>query len=194
MLIKSMQCIQMITAIVARYQEDLQWTKELKVDDIIVVQKGTDMENRGREPTSYLWYIINNYDSLEGIYFFTQGHLIHYPDIVNHEFTEEFTWFPGRPNEYLPGTFTCDMDAQPHDFLDIKTFLKEAGLEYNKELITFNSCCLFSISAEDIKKNSKDYYQRIYDAILKVPKGEYVFERLVRHIFYKDQDQDKEER
>ena len=170
-----------LTAVIARYNEDVIWKD--KFPSSFVVQKGEHLPNEGREPCSYLWYIIENYDLLEGNYLFTQGNPNETPEIFTHTYTDDFYWFKGREV-----TYKCDLRGIPQDNIDIVSFLKECNLTYTLDYIVFNGCCTFSINAKDIKKNTKEYYQSIYNAILKVPRGEYAFERLVRHIFYQDQD------
>lgn len=75
--------------VVSRYSEDLGWIKKIHNDiDIVVYNKGNDdidlscrnrikslfnLENVGREGHTYLLHIIENYENLADITFFTQG-------------------------------------------------------------------------------------------------------------------------
>lgn len=65
----------MKTLIVAKYQEDTSWTEHAPVDKVVIITKDVDMPNVGREPSSFLHYIVRNYNSIdpEGQYFFVQG-------------------------------------------------------------------------------------------------------------------------
>lgn len=71
-----------ISLVIARYKEDLDWVTAY--NDIAIVynkgpdpvQKGlrvVDIENVGREGHTYLYHIINNYDSLTNRVIFSQG-------------------------------------------------------------------------------------------------------------------------
>ena len=133
--------------IIARYKEDVSWADAL---DSFIVQKGEHMPNKGRDPGSYLWYIIHFYDSLEGLYRFTQGNPFdHCKSIVQepHETSSGFIWHGDK-------TYTDNMQGSPHDTCNIGWFIKEAGLEYNKDKITFKAGCQFTVSAERNKRKT----------------------------------------
>ena len=68
--------------IVARYNEDVSWTKNIDFAEVIIYNKGEDeipgaipLPNVGRESGTYLNFIIDNYDQikLDALYFFLQG-------------------------------------------------------------------------------------------------------------------------
>lgn len=64
------------TLIVARWNEDLQWTAQIPPDWWLdVVQKGTHLPNQGREPASFLWWIDTHYEKIQPDdgYGFVQG-------------------------------------------------------------------------------------------------------------------------
>jgi hypothetical protein len=72
--------------VVARHREDLGWLDKLPDGwEPMVVEKGRDLPNTGREATSYLWAIEMLYDSLEDddIVAFVQGDPFdHCPDLL----------------------------------------------------------------------------------------------------------------
>jgi hypothetical protein len=85
-----------ILAIIARYNEDINWVKELEIP-YLIVNKGDpitdpdlipyiiEMENsvNGREAHTMLWYIIENYESLPDKLIFLQGNPFdHQPQII----------------------------------------------------------------------------------------------------------------
>jgi hypothetical protein len=167
-----------VTIVLAKYKEDTSWADAY--DSVFVVEKGVHLPNEGREPTSYLWYIMENYDSLEGKYFFLQGDpRDHCPGIAKELGNTEgdFRWFSERAN------YTCDMMGRPHDNVDLRAFLNACGIEYDKNNITFTGCCLFMISADKLKSKPKEYYQKVYDAVVNTPRGAYAFERTLELIF-----------
>ena len=81
-----------IDIVIARYNENLDWLKDIpKNINIIVYNKGLEditcpyikLENIGRESHTYLYHIITNYDNLADITIFCQGDSIfHSPDFL----------------------------------------------------------------------------------------------------------------
>jgi hypothetical protein len=64
------------TLVVARWNEDLQWTAQIPPGWALdVVQKDTHLPNRGREPSSFAWWIGAHYDEVkpDDLYGFVQG-------------------------------------------------------------------------------------------------------------------------
>lgn len=164
--------------VIARYNEDISWSSNYS--NVHVIQKGEDYPNIGREPSSYLHYILSNYENLEGKYFFLQGNpLEHCPNLYEelNNIEGDFRWFGNRNG------FTCDLMGRPHDNVDIKSFLKDCGVTYSNDSITFNGCCLFMLSAERIKRQPKEWYRTILEATIKEPKSCYAFERCVEILF-----------
>lgn len=146
--------------IVARYKEDISWTKEL--DNVTIVQKDSDLPNKGREPSSYLWYIIQNYSTLEGLYTFTQGNpfdharsLLTEPIDTSHG----FIWHGDK-------AYKGKLDGTPQDTCNIKWFIDQCNLEYEHEHIYFKAGCIFTVSAERIKKHPKEFYEKMYTVLM----------------------------
>lgn len=110
--------------VVARYNENLDWLKDIKKSKdikITVYNKGNDditvpfipLPNIGRESHTYLYHIINNYENLADQTIFCQGDSIfHSPgfiDLINNH-TKDFEpiqpmsawyWREGEPPHYL---------------------------------------------------------------------------------------------
>lgn len=167
------------TIVVAQYKEDLSWTEPYK-EDVVVIKKKREIPNIGREPYSYIWYILQNYDNLEGKYFFLQGNpLDHCPGLAQELSNTEgdFRWFSDRSN------LVCDLMGRPHDSVNIQKFLQSCGITYNHNTITFTGCCLFMLSAQRIKSKPREYYALILNAITSTHRGEYAFERCVGILF-----------
>jgi hypothetical protein len=106
--------------VIARYNEDLSWTKKLPNSiKITIYNKGNDIDypciklpNVGRESHTYLYHIIENYNNLADQTIFCQGDSIfHSPDflnlIKNRKLFEPiqplsaFYWPEGEPPKYL---------------------------------------------------------------------------------------------
>ena len=172
------------TIVVAKYKEDLSWIE--KYDNVVVIEKEVDMPNVGREPASYILYILEHYEELEGEYIFLQGD----PYEHNHKLDDEIKAPMKEPFVWLSADWrtniVCDMDGQPHDLIDINEFLKLIGVPYNKNHIVFNGCCQFKITAEQIKKYPLEFYDNLFAVLTNGNRFEYAFERCVGIIFGKD--------
>lgn len=171
----------MTKLVVARHNEDVSWTKDY---DAFIVQKDEHLPNIGREPSSYLWYIINHWGELRGEYVFLQGNP-HEHCLLSNKLREcrgkDFYWFKIFDRTNL----VCDMDGKPYDLVDINKFLELIGIDYENNNIVFNGCCLFSVVADRIKRRPKSFYENLYNAIMDNPskRYEYAFERCVGLIF-----------
>jgi hypothetical protein len=129
--------------VIARYNENVDWAKD---KEHFIVQKGEQMPNYGREAASFLWYIINHYDELEGDYEFMQGN--------------PFDHWP-----YVNNPHDCTKRACPHHpGLPWELFNEKSGVEL-PETFTFHPGGQFVASAKEIKSRSKAFYQNLYDLI-----------------------------
>lgn len=166
------------TIVIARYNESMDWYSSLA--NVVVVQKDRDLPNIGREPSSYVWYILNHWGTLNGIYFFLQGDPRDHCSDLYHRLmvnTPEFEWFSNRDN------LECDLMGRPHDNVDIAEFLQRIGIEYTAPTIKFHGCCLFKVSTDTIKARPKEFYANLYDVLMEDKRWEYAFERCVGIIF-----------
>lgn len=82
--------------VVARYNEDVSWVR----GEHFIVQKDTHLPNTGREATSYLWWIIENYKRLPGgMTTFVQGGALEHCPALYHWLNilqpVDFAWAPG---------------------------------------------------------------------------------------------------
>lgn len=148
--------------VIARYNENVDWAKDL---DHFIVQKGEHLENKGREASSYLWYIIENYNNLKGDYIFCQARRSDHPK-----------WDEEPQNE-------SDLQGQPHHSdLRIKDMAGELGIEA-PEYIRFRGGAEFKVSAKEIKKRPKEWYKKAYRLANEFPRAPWIYERLWGVIF-----------
>lgn len=138
------------TVVVARYHEDISWTKNLPNDiETFIVQKDVHIPNIGRESYSYLWYIIEHYNSLQGLYFFLQGEPFgHASNLDLNDWTPRFVGIKASTDE----------DGEPHHpGLRVGEFARQAGIGAQFPF-EFTASAQFCVTAEQIKKHSlKDY-------------------------------------
>jgi len=159
--------------IIARNKENITWSKGFNK---VVVQKGIDLENLGREPSSYLWYIIKNYDVLEGEYTFVQGNFRNHDVNILREYPKDIKDFKWHGTK----TYTEDMHGGNNDTCNTAWFIKECNLKHSGEKITFKGACLFSVTAERIRKRSLEFYKKMFDVLMSEEnRSPWAFERCV---------------
>ena len=165
------------TIVVARYNENVDWVKPF---NHFIVQKCEHLPNIGREPTSYLWYIVENYDNLEGRYFFSQGNpFTHRKDFLTDvkNAKQDFEWYSDLVD------LKCKNNGYPHDSeLDINKLLRTVQLK-EQNWFEFKAGCLFSVTAEVIKRRPKEFYQKLGTAICEQHKAPWAFERIIDLVF-----------
>lgn len=171
------------TLVVARYQEDVDWINKVEpVVKKVVVQKGVDLEVFGREAASFIWYILQNYDSLSGYYYFVQGSPFdHAPNIlsgINSKPVSDYVEFGEIEVE-------DDKYGVPHHvglpYIEIFEYLFQKPCP---ERFSFKKGGgQFCVSAKNIKQHSKDFYERAFEMLKVHEKAPWVFERLWRSVF-----------
>lgn len=180
--------------IVSRYNEDVNWVK--KYNNYIIYNKGypiedsyIQLENIGREPHTYLYHIIKNYNNLSNHTIFVQGNPFdHSPNFFNtvnqlilNNFNNDFYWISER---IIEGDFTHK--REPYTF----PAFPNLGLAYefvfgNKlkpETFTFGVGAQFSVSKHRVLSRPLEFYQKIFDFFDKEPQNNYneIYLKLLR--------------
>lgn len=140
-----MEYNEQINYVIARYEEDISWTNKLN-SKFFIVEKNIHLPNIGREASSYIWYIINYYDTLEGNYLFCQGDY--------------------KPHKISIFDYSCDWEGKPHhhNILRIKEFADKINIEI-PEILEFTAGAQFEVSAEQIKQKSIEWYKSLYESL-----------------------------
>jgi hypothetical protein len=181
--------------VVARYQEDVSWTKEFS--NVIVYNKGEalgacyneiKLNNVGREAHTYFKHICDNYDKLSEYTVFLQGNPFdHSPNIIQNlkKYTSE----------------TIDLDFEFLSEWIIECSLN--GCRYHRNLplrkvyehifktrgddkpFSFGAGAQFIVSKKQILKHSKEFYLNILNLVEEdvCPIEAYVLERFYKLIF-----------
>jgi hypothetical protein len=144
--------------VIARYNEDVSWATQ----PFEIVQKGEHLPNEGREASSYLWWIIENYDKLpDEVHFLQANPFDHVDKDLN------IIWWAesdkhGNPhhNGLRIGELAGILD------LDLPIAWK------------FPAGACFKVSKEEIKKYSLDWYKEAYKQSMEFPQAAWIFERL----------------
>ncbi len=148
--------------VIARWNEDISWIKERKFKNYCIVQKDVDLPNVGREPSSYLWWIIQNYDKLPKEVHFLQANPFDHVD----ENLESKWWAES------------DKTGSPHHpGLSIEPLASILGLELPDNW-TFPAGACFKVPQKEIKKYPLDWYKKALTLCNEYPQGPWIFERL----------------
>jgi hypothetical protein len=180
--------------VVARYNEDVSWTKKLK--NVIICNKGEPLEesynqimmdNVGREGHTYYKYIVENYDSLDDHIVFLQGNPFeHSPNLfqVIKKITPEidFTFL----SELL---FITNLNAQMITYQQCyyidKTYKQVFSEDPDKQTLFFGTGAQFAVTKNIILKHTKEYYSNIVQILqydINPIEGHHI-ERFHYHIF-----------
>jgi hypothetical protein len=187
--------------IVARYNENVTWTK--RFPNVIIYNKGKKLDNSynqvflknvGREGHTYYKYICDNYDNLEDYTIFLQGRPFdHSPNIISN-----LTGYINNTNLSIDFEFLSEqihyssLDLECSRYGECKNIHKNWKRVFgvnndnndNQECI-FGAGAQFIVSKKKILKNTKEFYENImkmldYDIS---PLEGYDIERFHKYIF-----------
>jgi len=184
-----------ICIVVARYNENIEWTKQFT--NVIIYNKGnklTDyndiiLNNVGREGHTFYKYIYDNYDKLENYTIFLQGNPFdHSPNIIN-----DLNNYINNNNLSIEFDFLSDkiLDSnlsgcRHHSNLPlIDTYEKLFNERKESMEITFGAGGQFIVSKKNILKRPKDFYYKIIEILQNDinPIEGFVIERFHKLIF-----------
>ena len=158
--------------VVARYQENVDWTNGLP--NAVIYNKGTtapntrheviDLPNVGREGHTYLHHIIANYDDLDEWTAFLQGNPFdHSPDLESRIriFSPSKNGFQFLSRDQYDINLCYDRtDFSLHALL-IDTYARVFGQSKTDHAFRFGAGAQFVVSREAIRSRSKAFYENI---------------------------------
>jgi len=149
--------------VIARYNEDISWVTGVHS----IVQKGEHLPNEGREASSYLWWIIENYNDLPNEIYLLQGNPFEHCE-------EDFTpkWIAESDTEGCP--HHCGLRIE-----EIATPLK---IELPDNW-TFIAGANLKLTKKQIKQYPLTWYKKAYKLSMEHEQGAWIFERLWSLIF-----------
>ena len=188
--------------VVARYNEDIEWTKQFK--NVLIYNKGEKLEdgyneilleNVGREGHTYYKYICDNYDNLEDYIIFLQGNPFdHSPNIIKHLHTLDYLYCHANKELNIDFGFlsaiiinsSLETESSYSYLKDVyKTVEKIFGVNYDRKECIFGAGAQFIVSRSQIVKKPKEFYEtiiKILDYSIDPHEG-HVIERLHKYIF-----------
>lgn len=183
--------------IVARYNENIDWTKQFP--NVLVYNKGKKLddnfneimlENVGREGHTYYKYIYDNYENLDEYTVFLQGNPFdHSPNIIkklteynnNQNLNIDFDFL----SERILSTYLSGCPYHPNLPLKEVYELLFTKKEEEKKEIVFGTGAQFIVSKKNILSKPKDFYLKIVKLLENgvCPIEGYVIERFHKLIF-----------
>jgi hypothetical protein len=187
--------------IVARYNENVEWTKYFP--NVIIYNKGNKLDNNynevflnnvGREGHTYYKYICDNYENLAEYTIFLQGNPFdHSPNIIynlnnlinyinNNELSIDFEFLSEQ-------VYYSSLDLECSRWLECRNIHKNwervFGVNIENQECIFGAGAQFIVSKKKILKNTKEFYENIvkmldYDIN---PLEGYDIERFHKYIF-----------
>ena len=185
-----------IYIIVAKYNEDIEWTK--KFENVIIYNKGkklddsynyVNLDNVGREGHTYYKYICDNYENLPEYMIFLQGRPFdHSPNIIKNinkyinseDLDIDFEFLSEKILE-------CKVSGcRYHKGIPVKKIYNELFDEREEDLkFSFGAGAQFIVSKKAVLKRSKEFYSKIVELLShnRDPIEGYVIERFHKLIF-----------
>jgi hypothetical protein len=208
--------------VISAFEKDMSWISKINSDiKITIYRSGTKTSNPneifleykiGRDILPYFIHILNNYDNLADITFFSQDypfdHIENYVEIINSDIdyiTNEADlhfggyygfhwnsigtmWQLHDSNQFQHSkVLTCNSIGNPHDtglYLDeIWKLLFSCPQPENYDFIPGGHFC---VTNETVKIRSKEFYQQIVNLLETYDKMPWIIERLEPYIFNKN--------
>jgi len=192
--------------VVARYKEDITWIDKLPASLLpLVVQKGRDLPNKGREPTSFLWAILHMYDVIDpdDLWVFVQGnpfpHTTNFIDRMHMAHNVSgfqpiaggppvvVTWKATGKQEVFKEPFMTDAEGNPHHpglpvGLWYEKWMKRP---FPKKGVPFYPGGQFMCDGRTLRYRDKSFYRMLYDDVMTENNATpYVMERLWPSLLY----------
>jgi hypothetical protein len=186
--------------IVARFNENIEWTKSFS--NVLIFNKGqkldgeynvTDINNVGREGHTYYKYIYDNYDNLDDFTIFLQGDPFpHSRNLINN-----LNKYINNPKLNIDFEFLsewiidCHLDGCRHHYglplLEVfdNLFANEDNKPTKTKRFNFGAGAQFIVSKHKILSRSKEFYKKIIEMLEKHinPIEGFVIERFHKLIF-----------
>ena len=162
----------MVVVVIAHYKENLEWVNNLKYKYVIISKEKYQPEekpNKGFEASSYLEYIINNYDDLNEYTIFVHGHRNSWHHSMNMD--EKINNLVFDKNYYnlnenpLSGIGTGENSYEKTDLM-YQSFRKILNMDIIIENIYMRGSAQFYVHRDCILRHSKDVYIKLYNYLM----------------------------
>jgi len=175
---------------IARYNEDIEWANNLKYPYTIISKEGIPQDtgiNKGNEASSYLQFIIDNYNNLPNYTAFVHGHRTSHhikgntDDVINNlVFDKDYFNFADAP-VYRLSDF-------PNSYYFFKDSVSELNNILNKNIdpdkIIYKTSGTFYVKRESILKHSKQVYERLLEFLYNHKLNSFHTGRIFEYIYH----------
>ncbi len=178
-----------IKLVVARYNEDINWTNQIKFP-CLIFNKGEftenefeRLENKGREGDTYLNYVIKYYDDLPDYVLFCQGNpTSNCKDFVND--VNKITTLDENIIFMSDRIVVEDLNGHPNAVgYDMLGMLEKLDIERNMENFTFAAEAQYIVPRRYITSKSKKWWKMCYEKYSDDQRSPWIFERIWPIIF-----------
>lgn len=164
----------MLTVVVARYNESLEWTSNISNTrtKCIIYNKGSKLDhigpiihlpNVGREGHTYLYHIINNYNNLPEYTMFLQGQPFdHTPYLESILASDEWK----KPFHVMSSNIlnlTINQEQNPYTMLELYNSI--FNRKNNEFSLWFGAGAQLCVSRATIRTRPKEFYEQIYNIL-----------------------------
>ena len=169
--------------IVARYKENLDWVEQLDKSNVVIYNKSDEpLENAitrpniGRDPETFLYHRIQNYDNLPEYLIFLQGDpFSHFSDVTVDKYNLQSKIDELVNSNIDASPFCCNLHYQPRNIEDLDSGLNTVQYfsflfdEPIPNKLCFACGCQYIISKKNILVRPKQFYEYIYNMISITP-------------------------
>jgi hypothetical protein len=181
-----------IGVVIAHYNENLSWLPNIKYKCRIISKYGLPKEtapNKGNEASSFLQYIINNYESLDDYTIFVHGHRTAWHHVENTDVKINRLEFV-HPYYNINDGGLRSLVSIP-EWHRMRYMIPPVTLLFgtfvNLKDVKFRNSAQFYVHKDNILRHSKETYQKLYEYLMKNNESSYwtgrVFEYLWHVIF-----------
>jgi hypothetical protein len=187
--------INSVRVIIAHYNEDLSWVNNLKYPFWIISKHSLPLEtipNKGNEVSSYLEYIIKNYENLTDVSIFIHGHRSSWHNV-------DVDVFINNEELYNNDYYNINLICSPRNGESLWALSEEAVgyLEKNKHIIEkeinktinpleikYRPCACFYVKKQTILKYSLQSYKNWYEWIMTTKEPSSISSRVFEYCWH----------
>ncbi len=188
--------------VVAHYNEELEWCKNLPYPYTIISRNGIPANvppNKGNEASSFLEYIINNYDSLSPYTIFVHGHRSAWHHMANMDerlkslpLVHRYSCFNDLPPVKLltldwPGFVMKNITAGQEAAIYLERYMPQLSAilgPINMYKLIYKPCAQFYVSRDAICSRKKETYQQLYDFLMACPEPAIISGRIFEWLWH----------
>lgn len=184
----------MVFVVVAHHNEDTSWVNNLKYKHVIISKAGIPYEhapNKGNEASSFLQYIIFNYDKLDDVTVFVHGHrnAWHHNENMDEKINRmvfDKNYHNVNTNKY--NNCLTMLAKQPKMLAKMKRILPQLGhilnIKLQPENIVYRNSAQFYVRKELIQKHSRETYFKLHAWLMYNKESSYYTSRAFEYIWH----------